>query len=1127
MSRLEWGFFAPKILCKVGFAMAEILFSKLMPPREAQGIIMRPRLLKQFSGPENRKLTLLTAPAGYGKTVFLSQLAGSIQKPLLWYQLDSYDNDPAVFLQYLLTGLGQHFPEFGAKILQQGLVTHGRLLVTAIVNELEEKAQNGVVIALEDYHLVTEPAIHGLIGDLLEHLPPGSHFLITSRTPPPLVLSRLKVRGEVLIAGPEELRFTRQEIADFLARNGKAVSDQVLATLESKTSGWPAALRLVGDSAAGVGDLLEKHSRREIYDYLATEVLDRQPEEIRSFLRDTAVLEELTAAFCDQLLERNDSGGILSWLEERQLFVIPLGGGGVYRYHQLFQEFLQTQLPAERRQVLLARAGQLSRQAGQLENAVKYLSGAGFTADLYAVIQEASRQALSRGHWQMVAGWLELLPAEVLANEPWFALYKARIEMYRGRLNEAEKWIQRAEKLFADRGDQSGLVESRLLQAPILQRQGRYQESLDLLEWAAAFMGEAEKASRFDLIMERAFCLAFTGRYGETQAVLVAALEQMKPDDNYVRTHLLEALGDIFWMQGRYPQALQTYRKAAEISPDRILPGYYTQDLITRIYQDWGEWEQAFDYIQRSIAIKENYGLTEALPSAYHLLGELYYDKKEWSLAQTYLQRAIDLLRENDGDKFALTMIRCSLTECLGLQGRWIEARSQVQEAFAEAPPQSPHALAVCQLYGFLPCVHTGSFAEGSELLAAGMATFQKLGFKKGLGYAYAFQAWRAFQAKDPVKAGEYTEQALVVAAQLNDQTLFLRWESLLQPVLRLGLKIGVEVVFIQRILVRMGERALPLLVDLAGQSGPEVRQRVIAPLAEIGGPGVRAQIVSLTEDPDGEVRLLARLTAQRLGIGGAVQFEVPAACLEVLTLGVFQVFWQGRESDKADWRTLKTRDLLAYLVHQGEPAGREKIIEALWPEIDQDSAVALFHTTLYYLRKVLKKMGCPEMIHYSGQRYQLRPENFRSDRQRFQEMATAGLRPGLAPEKAAGILEEAVSLYRGDYLDDLDYTWVLHLKENLRHLCAGARKYLVRYYLMTPDYLRAENHLKTLEQYEPFDEETHGLLLTVYARQGNRSAVKLHFDKMASLLKKELGLTPSRTICDLYAGLIDNSGQP
>ncbi|HBS59504.1 MAG TPA: hypothetical protein DEA44_09575 [Firmicutes bacterium] len=1105
--------------------MAALLNSKLLPPYMGTKLLKRPRLLDSIAGVKPLKAAFLIAPAGYGKTALLVQLAEAINKPFVWYQLGDADNDPAVFCQYLAAGIQRHLPSFGKIIPQMAAKyyspTHLRLLSTAFINGLEAWSEGGLIV-LDDYHMINEPLVHSFLRELLYYLPAGIHLMVAGRTPPPLPLSQLELRGEACVIGADQLRFTREEIGAWWQETHAEIPVGVLEALEQKTAGWAAALRLAGDMPANITKGLPINTSK-IYDYLAVEVLDRQPKATQDFLLATAILEEFTADFCDLLLGRTDCRQIITSLERQQLFLIPLEDGQTYRYHQLFRDFLRNYSGTGRR-TLLHRAGVLSAKAGKWENAFAYLSAAEAHEELLAVFKEASQHAFRQGKWQTVARWLESITPAQLAADPWVKLYKATVEVHRGRLSEAEHWLNNAIAVFVAKEETAGLAESRLLQARLARCRGHYAQSLQLLEQATTYMTEQEKADRFDLSMEKAFCLYINGNFKEAEVLLTAALAMAKRNNNrYGMSHLLEALGNVYVSLGKYLPALQAFQKGQEISPERFLPGCYTQDLICLIYHDWGESDQALEYAKRNAAIKENLGLVETLPAAYQQLGNIYADRSEWSLAEHYFQRSIGLIKEHNGEGFHLALSLIFWAECLSLQGRWVEARAKAEEALAAAEQQPGIAWHICRDVAALIFMQTGSTREGKEFLSSAITAYEQLGFQRGLGHAYTFQAWIYFSEENLTKACEYAEKSLAVAAKLNFRQIFLKRYDLLKPILKLGLERGKEVVFVQGILVRLGERALSLLRELAAHADPAVRLRTIAPLAEIGSPAAEELIKNLKGDPDREVSQMADLANRRLQlvITPGTAPGVDTAPLYAVTFGAFRVSCSGTVDSKENWRTMKTRDLLAYFMHYQVPLNKERILEDLWPDSDHEHATISFHTTLHYLRRFLESGGHKDMIVYKGKRYQLKPGGFHTDREQFQDLLTASLRMDTAPDQVVDCLEQAVNLYHGSYLDEMEYPWLLPVRENLKNACITARLRLSRHYMQTRDFTRAITHLRATEALDPFAEEVHSLIMTAYAKLGNRTAVDKQYRNMMSIFKKELDLLPSQTINDLYRTLI------
>lgn len=1106
--------------------MSELLVGKLLPPYAGTALIERTRLIKLFANSRQQAATIVAAPAGYGKTVLLTQVAALHNNPVIWYQLDVYDNDPAVFLQYLAAGLRRYFPDFGAEISR--LATQGsgeanpRLLAMTFIASLERQTSGEAWIVLDDYHVITHPVIHSFVEELLRYLPADMHIVLVSRTLPPFSLARLKLSGTITLIGPEELRFRREEIEAFYRQDAAMHPSPVdIDALERLTAGWPAALRLAGLSPAGAAAALPSYNEQEIYDYLATEVFDQQQENVRSFLLATSVLENISPAFCDQLLERTDASQVLDLLEKQQLFLIPLAGEKkTYRYHHLFRSFLQARLGAGRT-ALLHRAGMLSWDAGDLENAVEYLAAASCYEKMPAIIKQAGNQAFARGHWQTVGRWLESLPATMLTANPWLALYQGKVEVQRGRLGEAEHYLRTATTLFTAAVEEAAVIECQLLQGQILRSRAYFVESLELLDQVLQKMPAEQKKQRFDLILERHLCLGMLGRFAEAETDLLEAIvEAQMSGNNYMLAYFFEALGNTYWALGKYSEALQTYHRAAEISPDQVLPSYYMQDFIAIIYHDWGESERALTHIKRSIAVKENLGLIGSLPSAYLQLAIIYSDQGEWAQAENYFSQAVRLIRENNGEGFYLANTLVLWAESLGQQGRWLEARAKYDQAVAEIPAQPEVEWSI---WAVQVIVQTDGTEAGQRFLTRAIAELEQSGYQKGLCWAYAFQAWLYWLEEEPVLAADYAEKALKAAAKFNYQQIFIsRYEPLL-PVLKTGLQQGVEVQFIQRILVRIGEQALPLLNDLSGHEAPAVRRRVVTPLLEIGGPPAKEILLRLSRDPNQEVRQLALLAAQRLDsiTDKPLLSGNSLAPLQAVTFGPFQTCVQGSKNNPINWRTNKTRDLFAYLIHEQEPVSREKILHDLWPDLDTGAATVIFHTTMYNLRRNLSNVGCKNLVHYSGKRYQLQAGKVLSDHRQFQELVAAGFHPETAPEKIAELLEKAVALYQGDYLENIDYLWAVPYRENLKQSYIDARLRLARYYQSRHDYPRMITHLQVVETYDPFVEEAHALLLTAYAGQRNTAAIEKHYKKVVSVFKRELGLPPSSSLQELYLKLM------
>lgn len=1101
-----------------------VILTKLLPPRADSGFIDRPRLLGPLLGREDWKVAFVTAPAGFGKTVFMSQAAREFGVPAVWYQLDALDNDPVAFLEYLMTGIQAYVPDFGnagkRATLDYGLSPGYRVLSSAFINELTG-LKTPLTLVLDDYHVLTEPAVHQFTHDLICYLPPGIRLLIASRTALPTSTEKLVVSGLAVSVKAGDLRFTGEEVAALFGLHATNVNNATLSDVERRTGGWPVALRLLEGSARSLPGIDEDSGHRRLYDYLAAEVLTQQPGDVQDFLLGTSVLETMTPELCDALLGRVDSERVLRDLEKQHLLVVPLAGDlCAYRYHQLFRDFLLDRLGVEHQRRFRSRAGKAAFGLGLVKDAIEHYVMAAEHDELASLVRLEGGPALRRGRWQTVARWLESLPAAFIARDPWLGLFRAEVAAYQGRLDGAEERATRAQTLFMEQNDDLGLAESKVLLARVMRGRGCLEQSAALLDEAYPVL-ERQPGKRFDIPIEQSLTIMMMGRIDEAERILTQALRAAEPQgDPDVIARLAETLGNIHYTQGRYEKALQAFGRASELSPERVLPNYYMQDSIAVIYWTWGELDRALEQVRTSLASRQASGAVETLPSALVQIGTIYTDLGDYALAEENFRRAIATIKENAGELFYLSLNYVFLARCLVRQGRWADALDMIEQGLAIAGRQGGLALAACQQVAAMSLLMMGHIGDGKRLLGEAITGLERIGFKMPLCEAYGAMAWLLEEDEKRDQAHLYAAKCLELAATMNAVQTFVCLREQAWPVLRMAIEDGVALPFVQRVLARMGTSGLGLLSELAGHSDPAVRRRVVAPLHEVGLTGGKGVLLQLLSDPDRDVRELAQAAILRLGTAETGASDISLSGQSVLYLqglGSFRVFANGAELEPNCWRISKARALLAYLAYRGEAVAKGRLLDELWPDTERDRANALFHTTLYHLRETLARACCSrELVVYSNGRYQMAPGCFSADWQQFERLALSG--PGRAPSSLpADVLEKVTALYRGDFLEDLDYPWVTSARERLAQLHTESRERLGRLYLEQREFARAIRHLQTLVQSNPLSEEIYCLLMTAYAGLGDRMAVKRHYETLVRLLDEELGLAPAHQTRDLY----------
>ena len=330
-----------------------LLATKLHMPASRPGLVPRPRLTARLDEGLARGLVLVCAPAGYGKTVLLTEWTRRGECPAGWLSLDVADNDPARFWRHFVAALDGVCPEIGERVgplLGPPAPASFEGLVTALINEL---ASDEALLVLDDYHLISARQVHESLAFLLEHRPAGICVVLASRSDPPLPLARLRARGQLTEVRAAELRFTPAEAAELLQHAASALPDGSVAALAARTEGWAAGLQLAALSLRGQDDAAAfvaafTGSHRYVLDYLAEEVLEGQDEQLRTFLLETSVLERLSGPLCDAVTGREGSQALLEEAERAGLFVIPLDEvRGWWRYHHLFADLLRARLQEE------------------------------------------------------------------------------------------------------------------------------------------------------------------------------------------------------------------------------------------------------------------------------------------------------------------------------------------------------------------------------------------------------------------------------------------------------------------------------------------------------------------------------------------------------------------------------------------------------------------------------------------------------------------------------------------------------------------------------------------------------------------------------------------------------------
>jgi LuxR family maltose regulon positive regulatory protein len=572
-----------------------LLATKLHVPRPQPGFVPRPRLVGALDEGLTRRLILACAPAGFGKTALLADWARRGNRPVAWLSLDAADNDPARFWRHAVAALDRIRPGIGERtdpLLGPPAPPSFEGLVAALINELAAKPdEDEVLLVLDDYHLIDAQQVHESLLFLLEHLPPGLHLVLASRSDPPLPLARLRAGVQLAELRAGDLRFTMEEAAALLRETtGGDLPGAAVAALAVRTEGWAAGLKLAGLSLQGQADTAGfvsafSGTHRFVLDYLAEEVLERQPGQVREFLLDTSVLDRLSGALCDAVTGRAGSQLMLEQVEQANLFLVPLDEvRGWWRYHHLFADLLRTRLRQElpgRVEALHRAAATWHEEHGLADQAVGHALAAGDATWAAQLIERHFDETFWPGERATVQRWLSALPAELASSRPRLCLVRAILALAGSDVEGAGPLLDAAESASGDTEEEpfepsAGKAASLLVNVPaaiplgrasLAQLRGDAERTAAFASQALAMTGEGE--SMLDSTARWLLPVAewLRGRVGEAERAFAASITRWRTaGDRYSAAYGCHQLGQVQRAQGRLDPALATYQQALEIT---------------------------------------------------------------------------------------------------------------------------------------------------------------------------------------------------------------------------------------------------------------------------------------------------------------------------------------------------------------------------------------------------------------------------------------------------------------------------------------------------------------------------------------------------------------------------------
>ncbi len=1065
-----------------------LVVTKYLIPGRRADLLRRPRLIDFLHEHVDRKLILVSAPAGYGKTSLLVEFAHDADLPFCWYSLDSSDRDLPVFVEYLLAAIRQRFPGFGWRALELlesvERLSDARALAGVLVNEIYEEIPDYFVIVLDDYNLVnpSEP-VNFFLDSLLERLPENCHLIIASRTIPTLTprgLAVLTARQEVAGLGARELRFTPQEIQQLVLQTyHQELPDNMAQELARQSEGWITGILLSAqttwrDLLAGAAQA--RGATRAVYDYLASEVFAQQAADVQRFLLGSSLLDEMSAARCDALLGTSDAARMLELLEQGNVFIVRFDKDQErwYRYHALFQSFLRHRLAEEDpgwEAALRRRAAQIMEQAGEWDAAFTHLTAAGDVEGATRVALAAGEEMFEAGRLETLARWIDQLPPEALMRAPQLIRARGRVCVESGDCAQSLELYERALRAYEAQGDRCGMAETLVDRAASQRLLGRAREAIESCHKALALLEQAEEPAA--LVVAGAhrnlgISLCQVGAVSEGTEELRQALELFRQSAAAYQLALTHGdLGVALWLAGNLAASELHIEQALDLWLEIGHPGNIANALnsLAVNQQQRGEHERALATLERALDYAQRAASRRLLAVIWTSKGDVLRETGQWEAAVEAYAEAWRLA-EALPDPSLLAYLLNANAEAHRGRGNYPQALAMARRAYEQALEQGlSQDAARYEVTLAAICLEQGNSSLAEEHLRRAERSFARADAKRDLALAWLQMARVADAQGERARALDCLQRMSEVTMELGHDH-FLLCEAVRAPgLLEAAVRAGV---------------GGALLADLArrAQGGQALAEQHAAPMAS-----------------QGSIRL------------------------RILALGDASVSVNGRVLTSTDWGAARAKELFFYLL--SVPARRkEQIGGVLWPELSPARLRSAFHVTLYRVRRAL---GVNDSILYDDEHYAFnRQLDYYYDVDEFEALvARAEEAP---PDEAEACLQKAASLYRGEFLEGMTFggeEWCLWRREELEHRFLGALRALGDLRMGREAYAEALEAYRRLLARDPLNEGAHRAVMRCLALAGDRNAALRHYQTMADTLQDELGVEPQGETLQLYQMLM------